>query len=81
MRGSIYEYSLRLTVEFMRDFMAAMSALTKSMCWELVVKKWDAVNEVGLAIFRKPSNNTCYETRKQNSPPLCQEHDDPNAVW
>ncbi|PKU81985.1 probable methyltransferase PMT24 [Dendrobium catenatum] len=59
----------------------AMSALTKSMCWEMVAKRWDALNEVGLAIYRKPSNNTCYESRKQNNPPICQEHDDPNAVW
>ncbi|KAK8948023.1 putative methyltransferase PMT26 [Platanthera guangdongensis] len=59
----------------------AMSALTKSMCWELVAKRRDALNEVGLAIYRKPSNNTCYENRKQNKPPICEKSDDPNAAW
>nr|CAD1842044.1 unnamed protein product [Ananas comosus var. bracteatus] len=59
----------------------AMSALTKSMCWEMVNKTKDSVNQVGLAIFRKPSNNDCYEKRTENDPPLCQESDDPNAAW
>ncbi|XP_020571524.1 probable methyltransferase PMT24 [Phalaenopsis equestris] len=59
----------------------ATFALTKSLCWEMVTKTRDALNEVGFAIFRKPSNNACYDTRSQNSPPLCQESDDPNAAW
>ncbi|KAJ6820942.1 putative methyltransferase PMT26 [Iris pallida] len=60
----------------------AMEALTKSMCWEMVAKTGkDPVNRVGLAIYRKPLNNSCYEKRKENSPPLCQESDDPNAAW
>jgi len=60
---------------------AAMSDLTKSMCWEMVNKTKDSVEHVGLAIFRKPNNNSCYEKRKENSPPFCEESDDPNAAW
>lgn len=58
-----------------------MSDLTKSMCWVLVVIKKDTVNGVGVAIYRKPSSNKCYVNRKVDSPPLCQESDDPDAAW
>ncbi|KAH9327699.1 hypothetical protein KI387_007877 [Taxus chinensis] len=59
----------------------AMSALTKSMCWNLVEKKRDRVNGVGIAIYQKPTSNTCYEMRRNQDPPLCEESDDPNAAW
>ncbi|KAI5589311.1 hypothetical protein BDE02_05G153800 [Populus trichocarpa] len=59
----------------------AMSKLTKSMCWDLVVIKKDKLNGVGAAIFRKPTSNDCYNNRPQNEPPLCKESDDPNAAW
>ncbi|XP_058097395.1 probable methyltransferase PMT26 [Magnolia sinica] len=59
----------------------AMTALTKSMCWDLVTIKNDELNEVGVAIFKKPSSNECYEKRTENNPPLCKENDDPNAAW
>lgn len=58
-----------------------MSALVKSMCWDVVVINKDQVNRVGIAIFRKPSTNECYEKRRKNAPPLCVESDDPNAAW
>lgn len=61
--------------------MAAMSELTKSMCWDLVVIKKDKLNEVGAAIYRKPTSNECYDKRPKNEPPLCKESDDPNAAW
>nr|GMD35962.1 probable methyltransferase PMT24 [Ipomoea batatas] len=59
----------------------AMSELTKSMCWELVVIKQDKLNEVGAAIFRKPTSNDCYDGRAENEPPICKEADDPDAAW
>ncbi|KAK9053777.1 hypothetical protein SSX86_024851 [Deinandra increscens subsp. villosa] len=59
----------------------AMSKLTKTMCWELVVINNDKLNEVGAAIYRKPTSNECYENRQQNDPPLCESKDDPDAVW
>ncbi|KAF5183949.1 S-adenosyl-l-methionine-dependent methyltransferases superfamily protein [Thalictrum thalictroides] len=58
-----------------------MSTLLKNMCWEVVVINKDKVNRVGVAVFRKPSSNECYEKRQENSPPLCKESDDPNAAW
>ncbi|ONK73121.1 uncharacterized protein A4U43_C04F27470 [Asparagus officinalis] len=61
--------------------MADMNALTKSMCWKMVKKTKDSLNQVGLAIYRKPTDNNCYEKRAENSPPLCEESDDPNAAW
>ncbi|KAF9687144.1 hypothetical protein SADUNF_Sadunf02G0063200 [Salix dunnii] len=59
----------------------AMSKLTKSMCWDLVVIKRDTLNGVGAAIYRKPTSNDCYNNRSQNEPPLCKGSDDPNAAW
>jgi len=59
----------------------AMSALTASMCWNLVAKKNDRVNAVGVAIYQKPTSNTCYELRRKQDPPMCEETDDPNAAW
>nr|GLL38760.1 probable methyltransferase PMT26 [Ipomoea trifida] len=59
----------------------AMKKLTKSMCWELVQVNKDRVNGVGVAFFRKPTTNECYEQRSKDDPPLCQESDDPNAAW
>ncbi|XP_076888000.1 putative methyltransferase PMT24 isoform X2 [Bidens hawaiensis] len=59
----------------------AMKKLTKAMCWELVGINNDKLNQVGAAIYRKPTNNECYENRQQNEPPLCESKDDPDAVW
>lgn len=61
--------------------MAAMSKLTKSICWKLVVVGKDQLNGVGAAIFQKPTSNKCYKKRPQNEPPLCEESDDSNAAW
>ncbi|KAB1220902.1 putative methyltransferase PMT25 [Morella rubra] len=59
----------------------AMSKLTKSMCWDLVVIGNDKLDGVRAAIYRKPTSNECYDKRPQNEPPLCKESDDPNAAW
>ncbi|CAL4946284.1 unnamed protein product [Urochloa decumbens] len=59
----------------------AMSALTKSMCWKMVSKTKDKLNQVGMAIYQKPMDNSCYDKRSENSPPLCKDSDDANAAW
>lgn len=59
----------------------AMTKLTKAMCWEVKAVNKDKVNKVGVAVYQKPMSNECYEGRPQNDPPLCSEHDDPNAAW
>ena len=61
--------------------LSEMSALTKSMCWELVTIKKDKLNSVGVAIYHKAVSNECYDQRKQNRPPMCKSDDDPNAAW
>uniref|UniRef100_A0A0D9XPV5 Methyltransferase n=1 Tax=Leersia perrieri TaxID=77586 RepID=A0A0D9XPV5_9ORYZ len=58
-----------------------MVKLTKAMCWEMVTKKKDTVDQVGLVIFRKPSDNVCYKKRREKKPLLCESSDDPNAAW
>ncbi|CAN6380823.1 unnamed protein product [Urochloa humidicola] len=59
-----------------------MVKLTKAMCWEMVARTKHTVDDqVGVAIFRKPVDNGCYEKRPQKEPPLCETSDDPNAAW
>lgn len=59
----------------------AMSELMKAMCWELVSISKDTINKVGVAVYRKPTSNECYEKRSQQKPPVCSGSDDPDAVW
>ncbi|KAF7012655.1 hypothetical protein CFC21_026824 [Triticum aestivum] len=59
----------------------AMSALTRSMCWNVVNKVKDRINRVGVAIFQKPMDNRCYDGRSAANPPLCGEFDNPDAAW
>uniref|UniRef100_A0A0E0MKA7 Methyltransferase n=1 Tax=Oryza punctata TaxID=4537 RepID=A0A0E0MKA7_ORYPU len=58
-----------------------MAALTKSMCWDMVKKTNDTVDETAMVIFKKPTSNGCYSNRKQPEPPLCDASDDPDAAW
>ncbi|PWA43427.1 S-adenosyl-L-methionine-dependent methyltransferase [Artemisia annua] len=58
-----------------------MSALTVAMCWELVTIKKDKRNVIGVAIYRKPDSNECYNLRKKKHPPMCKHEDDSNASW
>ncbi|KAG6405905.1 hypothetical protein SASPL_133499 [Salvia splendens] len=59
----------------------AMKKLTKAICWEVVSITQDRINGVGVAVYRKPKTNECYEQRSKNDPPLCQDSDDPSAAW
>ncbi|CAL0305268.1 unnamed protein product [Lupinus luteus] len=59
----------------------AMKSLTKAMCWELVSISKDRVNGVGIAVYKKPASNDCYEKRSKSEPPVCPDSDDPNAAW
>ncbi|WCJ37841.1 S-adenosyl-L-methionine-dependent methyltransferases superfamily protein [Euphorbia peplus] len=59
----------------------AMTKLTKDICWEVVSITKDKVNGVGIATYRKPTSNECYEQRSQQEPPICEASDDPNAAW
>ncbi|KAK9066863.1 hypothetical protein SSX86_014186 [Deinandra increscens subsp. villosa] len=59
-----------------------MSALTVALCWELVTIKKDKSNAVGVAIYRKPDSNDCYDVMKRPVlPPVCKPDDDPNFAW
>ncbi|KAL7102001.1 hypothetical protein ACP275_08G092100 [Erythranthe tilingii] len=58
-----------------------MKKLTQAMCWEVVSITKDRVNGVGIAVYRKPLTNECYDQRPKSDPPLCEESDDPNAAW
>ncbi|XP_057751480.1 probable methyltransferase PMT26 [Arachis stenosperma] len=58
-----------------------MKKLIKAMCWEVVNITRDKLNGVGIATYRKPTSNECYEQRSNNEPPMCPDSDDPNAAW
>jgi len=62
-------------------FVAAMGEITMSMCWDLVVIAKDKLNGVAAAIYRKPTDNECYDNRIKNEPPMCNESDDQNTAW
>ncbi|GJN28687.1 hypothetical protein PR202_gb16844 [Eleusine coracana subsp. coracana] len=58
-----------------------MVKLTKAMCWEIVAKTKDTIDQVGVVIFKKPVNNACYDKRGRKEPALCDASDEPNAAW
>jgi hypothetical protein len=62
-------------------FLIAMDALTKSMCWEMVKKTSDTVDQTAMVVFKKPSSNDCHDGRTRADPPLCEASDDQNAAW
>lgn len=58
----------------------AMVALTEAICWKVVAKNVDS-SGIGLVIYEKPISSSCYELRKENNPPLCDESSRPNNSW
>ncbi|XP_071705889.1 probable methyltransferase PMT23 [Rutidosis leptorrhynchoides] len=58
----------------------AMVALTKSICWKVVAKSFDS-SGIGLVIYEKPISSSCYESRKENNPPICDENIRPKTSW
>ncbi|OVA17791.1 Cytochrome c oxidase [Macleaya cordata] len=67
----VYKHELPLQEQWKE-----MEDLTTRLCWELVKK------EGYIAIWRKPSNNSCYTGRDAGTqPPLCDTNDDPDNVW
>ncbi|XP_022768976.1 probable methyltransferase PMT28 [Durio zibethinus] len=59
----------------------AMNTLTSSICWNILAHKTDDVSEVGVKIYQKPESNDIYELRRRKNPPLCKEHENPDAAW
>ncbi|KAK8945525.1 putative methyltransferase PMT28 [Platanthera guangdongensis] len=45
------------------------------------ISKQDKLNGVVAAIYLKPTMNECHDSKKLQSPPMCEEGDDPNAAW
>ncbi|GJY07306.1 probable methyltransferase PMT23 [Tanacetum coccineum] len=58
----------------------AMVALTEAICWKVVAKSFDS-SGIGLVIYEKPVSSSCYESRKENIPPLCHENTRAKASW
>lgn len=53
-----------------------MEDLAINLCWELVNK------EEYIAIWQKPSNNSCYLSRDPNArPSLCDTDENPDEIW
>eukprot|EP00246_Nothoceros_aenigmaticus_P011419 TRINITY_DN3102_c0_g1_i1.p1 TRINITY_DN3102_c0_g1~~TRINITY_DN3102_c0_g1_i1.p1 ORF type:complete len:787 (-),score=159.19 TRINITY_DN3102_c0_g1_i1:446-2758(-) len=64
-----------------RQIWRDMLRLTSKMCWALQSKTKDPHTNIGVAIFRKPMNNVCYNQRTKNYPPFCEDNDIPDAAW
>lgn len=60
-------------------FSAATMTVTNSMCWTIVAKTFDS-SGIGMVIYQKPTSSECYEKRKVQNPPLCQQ-DGKNSSW
>ncbi|EOY17694.1 S-adenosyl-L-methionine-dependent methyltransferases superfamily protein isoform 1 [Theobroma cacao] len=63
-----------------RNVWKSMVALTTSMCWKVVAKTVDSTG-IGLVIYQKPASYSCYEQRKEKSPPLCDQKNNQNISW
>lgn len=61
-------------------FLAAMVNLTESMCWKAVARSANP-SSIGLVIYQKPDSYACYEKRKQNDPPICDDKSRKNDSW
>lgn len=60
----------------------ATKKVADAICWKLLVRtKADPRTHVGMAIFQKPENNTCYDQRKVDEPPMCAVDDKADAAW
>ncbi|CAI5474788.1 unnamed protein product [Closterium sp. Yama58-4] len=62
---------------------SAMTDLAERMCWTLKVReKEDGLDNVGVAVWQKPSDNRCYSERGAGTPPpMCESDDNPDAAW
>ncbi|CAN0888435.1 Probable methyltransferase PMT23 [Linum grandiflorum] len=58
----------------------SMVALTESMCWKVVAKTMDSTG-IGLVIYQKPESPSCYEKRRKNDPPVCDQNDKHTISW
>lgn len=59
----------------------SMVALTKSFCWSEVAKMSGGSTDNGLVIYQKPTTSSCFKSRKENNPPLCDPLIRPNSSW
>ncbi|WMV31233.1 hypothetical protein MTR67_024618 [Solanum verrucosum] len=59
----------------------AMVALTEAICWKVVKKTFFDSAGVGLVIYQKPVSSSCYENRRENNPPLCDQNNRSNSSW
>ncbi|KAK6939939.1 LOW QUALITY PROTEIN: putative S-adenosyl-L-methionine-dependent methyltransferase [Dillenia turbinata] len=66
-------FSIFATYSYLSSEMVDLNAC---ICWELAKK------EGNIAIWRKPSNKSCYISLDPNiQPPMCDIDDDPDNVW
>ncbi|KAJ9160373.1 hypothetical protein P3X46_025781 [Hevea brasiliensis] len=63
-----------------RNVWNSMVALTNSMCWKNVAKTMDS-SGIGLVIYQKPDSSSCYDNRKEQDPPFCDQNDSQNVPW
>ncbi|KAK4436484.1 putative methyltransferase PMT23 [Sesamum alatum] len=67
--------------EWHKKIWRSIVALTESICWTQVTRSFFRSSHIGVAIFQKPASSSCYQTRKENKPPLCDMSSRPNNSW
>jgi hypothetical protein len=55
--------------------------VTESIAWKMLIRNSDPSTSIGAAIFQKPKDNKLYDSRKEESPPICRDNDNPDAAW
>ncbi|KAK6929503.1 putative S-adenosyl-L-methionine-dependent methyltransferase [Dillenia turbinata] len=74
------QFALDISCILCFTFLAAMVAVTESICWKVVAMAVDSTG-IGLVIYQKPVSPSCNEKRQENNPPLCDENDKHNKSW
>ncbi|CAH9075613.1 unnamed protein product [Cuscuta epithymum] len=74
--GGYFVMALQQPADMPDKLEKEMEDLAGRLCWELVKR------EGGIAIWKKPLNNSCYVNRRPTATPsLCGTDDDPDYVW
>ncbi|KAL0396913.1 UNVERIFIED_CONTAM: putative methyltransferase PMT26 [Sesamum calycinum] len=61
--GGFFVWSATPIYQKLPEDVEIWKKLTQAMCWEVVSITKDELNGVGIAVYRKPTSNECYEQR------------------
>ncbi|PKA47491.1 putative methyltransferase PMT28 [Apostasia shenzhenica] len=74
-------YFMLSTVQGDAESEEGISALTASICWNVLAHKTDEISELGVKIYQRPASNDIYELRRKNEPPFCKDAENQDYSW